>query len=112
MSKYINADVLKANVEKIKVIVDENVFKCEAMHDTLAYLLKRIEKAVNDIIDAQPVADVSPVVHAEWEHRYNDFGEQIDDRWYCSQCAGCNEYRRTWHCPECGAKMDGKEVKE
>lgn len=65
-----------------------------------------------EYVDAQPTADVAPVVHAEWVHRYNDFGEQIDDRWYCSQCAGCNEYRKTWHCPECGAKMDGKEVKE
>lgn len=110
MSKYINADALKAKVKEMNIFIDLNDSESDIDCYMLTYLLERIEKSLIDIIDNMEAADVAPVVHAEWVHRYNDFGEQIDDRWYCSQCAGCNEYRRTWHCPECGTKMDGKEV--
>lgn len=93
VSRYVNIEPMIKDLTAMKRVYD-------------AILLDGIIKALEE----QAVEDVAPVVHAEWEHRYNDFGEQIDDRWYCSQCAGCNEYRRTWHCPECGAKMDGKET--
>lgn len=46
------------------------------------------------------------VVHGEWIHHYYDSGEPIDDKWYCSECHMCNDHRRTWYCPNCGAKMD------
>ena len=42
-----------------------------------------------------------------WERHYYDSGEQIGDEWYCSECSMCNDRRRTWYCPNCGAKMDG-----
>jgi hypothetical protein len=54
-----------------------------------------------------PAADVAPVVHGEWIHHYYDSGEPIDDKWYCAECHMCNDHKRTWYCPYCGAKMDG-----
>lgn len=59
------------------------------------------------IIRTQPTADVVEVVHGEWVRHYYDSGEPIDDKWYCSECHMCNDHRRTWYCPSCGAKMDG-----
>ena len=51
--------------------------------------------------------DAVEVVHGRWVHHYNDSGEPIDDKWYCSECHMCNGHKRTWYCPNCGAKMDG-----
>lgn len=48
--------------------------------------------------------------HGRWIHHYHDSGELIDDKWYCSECHMCNEHKRTWYCPNCGAKMDGGNV--
>lgn len=101
MNKHIDAETLKADVKKIKVIIDEDVLECETIHDMLVYLLARIEKSVIDIIDSQPAADVAPVVRAEW----------ADDE-YLWECTRCD----TWlvveqgdadmnFCPNCGAKM-------
>ena len=100
--RLIDADKLIRNMHKYDYAV---------MRDGNTIVWGMSTKDIVEMIKEQPtVEDVAPVVHAEWEHRYDDFGEQIDDKWYCSQCAGCNEYRRTWHCPGCGAKMDGKET--
>lgn len=51
------------------------------------------------------VVDAVPVVHGEWE--VADF----DKPWItyrCLNCGGLTEYA-THFCPNCGAKMDGKE---
>ena len=68
-----------------------------------------------------PAADVAPVRHAEWLNFYGDFSTAE-----CELCAELYEvspdespqkeyfdafkefYR---YCPNCGAKMDGKELK-
>ena len=63
--------------------------------------------AIEESIDKVPAADVAHVRHGQWLHHYYDNGEQIDDKWYCSECAMCGEYKRSWYCPNCGAKMDG-----
>ena len=60
-------------------------------------------------IEAIPAADVAPVRHGRWEHHYHDSGSPIDDKWYCSECNMCNGHKRTWYCPNCGAKMDLEE---
>lgn len=57
-------------------------------------------------IGKQLPADVAPVRHGRWEHHYHDSGSPIDDKWYCSECNMCNGHKRTWYCPNCGAKMD------
>lgn len=58
-----------------------------------------------------PAADVAPVVYGRWE-------QDADGDWYCTNCnevvAICESGReRTYrkpYCPNCGAKMDGKEA--
>ena len=57
-------------------------------------------------IDVLPRVEAKEVVHGWWIHHYHDSGEPIDDKWYCSECHMCNDHRRTWYCPNCGAKMD------
>ena len=59
------------------------------------------------LMEDAPAVDAVPVVHGQWERHYYDSGEQIGDEWYCSECSMCNDRRRTWYCPNCGAKMDG-----
>lgn len=63
-------------------------------------------------IEALPVADVAPVVHARWIHsRYDDCSEQFE----LVKCSQCNHeayamafyVRGGNYCPNCGAKMDG-----
>jgi hypothetical protein len=54
-----------------------------------------------------PAADAAPVRHGRWERHTDVLGKKIDDYWYCSECSGCNEFRRSCYCPNCGAKMDG-----
>lgn len=58
-----------------------------------------------DIVEAGK--DAVPVEYGQWVRHYYDSGEQIGDEWYCSECNMCNDRRRTWYCPHCGAKMDG-----
>lgn len=53
-------------------------------------------------VDAQPAADVAPVVHARW----------IDDGRGIIICPECKRRynlhaKYTHYCPNCGAKMDG-----
>ena len=56
-------------------------------------------------IEAEPAADVAPVVHARWENyspvtiKCSRCGHVIHD-WRYSECK---------YCPNCGAKMDGGE---
>lgn len=67
----------------------------------------RLDWAFREDIDNAPTVDAVEVVHGWWVHHYNDSDEPIDDKWYCSECHMCNDHKRTWYCPNCGAKMDG-----
>ena len=62
-------------------------------------------------IEAMPTIDAVLLVHGRWIHHYHDSGKPIDDKWYCSECHMCNDHKRTWYCPNCGAKMDLEEIK-
>lgn len=68
-----------------------------------------------EIMESIPTADVKEVQHGYWE-------EWWDDNYlsYCHKCSECGSYpltkEETTHdevlsnfCPNCGAKMDGKE---
>lgn len=60
---------------------------------------------INDLIMKQPAADVEPVRYGHWEVGY--FHDRV-----CSCCLhpdnDFNEYSHDY-CPNCGAKMDGKD---
>lgn len=68
-------------------------------------------KMVCDMIDEADTIDAEPVVHARWEE-----SEYRDEKYRCSACGGACWYydyqgavARSRFCPNCGAKMDGKE---
>lgn len=69
--------------------------------------------AVLDSIDAQPTADVVEVKHGKWKKSWCDnnlIGHEYEE---CSVC-GCsmldtNQFWNSNYCPNCGAKMDGKD---
>lgn len=101
MSKYINADALKANVKEMEVFVDANDFGRDIDYHMLTYLLERIEKSLIDIIDNMEAADVAPVVYAEWGMRRFAV--------VCNRCHKDIEVERgdaeLNFCPNCGARM-------
>lgn len=73
---------------------------CVEMHDVM------------EMIDRFPKKkEKTEVVHGEWIIEKSD-----TCYWYaCSECGGyipLNQYKKEWYsdfCPNCGAKMDGKE---
>ena len=61
-------------------------------------------KDLDDIIDAQPAADVEPVVRGEWQNAYENttFGAMY-------RCSVCGEttfnVENFKYCPKCGTRM-------
>lgn len=57
-----------------------------------------------------PKEDVAEVKHGEWKHTV-EFGRIAKHHyWNCSLCgADSSDCGRENYCPNCGAKMDGKE---
>lgn len=74
--------------------------------------------AMRQLIEMQPVADVAPVRHGKWKEwddetivGINKFGKDIyrHFRYYtCSLCCKGSAIKSNY-CPNCGARMDGKE---
>lgn len=60
-------------------------------------------------VDAQPAADVAPVVHGLWAPV-----AKIDpiSGYRCSKCRRRVGFDLTPYCPNCGAKMDGGDNDE
>lgn len=85
MARYIDADLLKSKFE-----YDNN--------DSPVYV--EATKAIHKIIDECPTVEVVPVVHAYWKYRHVCSHCGYDDGWF----------RRYKICPNCGAKMDAKEM--
>lgn len=100
MTRYINA-------EETKSVIKENDWRNPA-----------VPNVVNMIIDRIPTADVEEVRHGKWVDDIFGQGDMI--------CSECEQYPATdedgnplsalacWqpeYCPNCGAKMDGKEDK-
>ena len=64
-------------------------------HDTQINIMFKIEEL--------PVIEAKSVVHGEWKHR-NSW-----EYYVCSECS--HEFvSASKFCPNCGAKMDGKQV--
>ena len=60
-----------------------------------------------DAVKVQPTVDVTPVKHGKWERK-----DENSNEIFCSHC----DYKTIFllnsywnYCPNCGAKMDGKE---
>lgn len=66
--------------------------------------------AYNDLAEdfhSIPAADVAPVVHGRWgTGRFN-----LETGNYEAQCTSCRNFSKEYgkpYCPNCGAKMDGR----
>lgn len=71
--RLIDADLLKTSMEQGKIVIDEDVLKCDTIHEMLLYLLEKVEDCMAEIIDSQPTAyDVEAVVR-ELEEKSNGF---------------------------------------
>ena len=75
---------------------------------------------IYNVIKSAPTADVVEVRHGKWVETQEPLGWRDVN---CAECSVCHEswiidedssiddYECMWHyCPNCGAKMDGKEV--
>jgi len=86
MSRYIDADAFEANMEN--EWERNEISNGEWIH-------------FREMINAEPTADVAPVVHGRWKR-------VGDTAWECSAC-GCISCCNGTYCPDCSAKMDGGE---
>lgn len=63
--------------------------------------------SLRELLEDTPAADVAPVVHGKWEYIGTDKTENV---FRCSNCASrIGLDKETDYCPNCGAKMDGKD---
>lgn len=93
MARYIDADVLLGNLKR-------------QYGEELGWQGTTNMSDVGMMIEDAPTADVAEVKHGEWRQvRCGD-----TPLYACSEC-GKNEYMQLRYCPNCGAKMDGGEVK-
>lgn len=103
MSRYIDADELKKEVEYSMERNPHEIGNLRSNH--------RVEhKHFIRIICSQPTADVEPVRHAHWNGiEYDGYADgcPVYDKWECSKCG--NEISTEdppEYCCDCGAKMD------
>ena len=103
MSRYIDADALIEYLKKMWARWDED--------DWYEAQAKDAMKDDIEIVNKQPTVDAVPVVHGEWVSEW----DRCDFIVRCSACGeialfkGDGDHAYSPYCPNCGAKMDGKE---
>jgi len=96
MPRYIDAEGLN---------LYDNLFMSEdTINKSGVYVRYR---AVENLIKNAPTEDVAPVAHGKWERK-----DENSNEIFCSHC----DYKTIFllnsywnYCPNCGAKMDGRE---
>ena len=81
----------------------ELINKKDALHAVLHNSGQAAVAAVENI----EAVDAVPVVHGEWT-RGDKLAWQIE-HYICSVCSAISWGKKRNYCPNCGAKMDGKE---
>lgn len=101
MARYIDADI---SVSNIKGIMQMGCYP----YSMIMGMLEAIH-----CIEAMQTADVQEVRRGEWKPLSDD--DQDEGVYLCSEC-GCREFFPCYDqllfynfCPNCGAKMDGKD---
>lgn len=64
--------------------------------------------ALLNIINNAPAVDAAPVVHGRWEQKHSNVCCTACSKGYRITNGGSNVMTFV-HCPNCGAKMEGKE---
>lgn len=102
--RLIDADALKETLAEMKIIIDEDVFECNSIHEELVYLLEKVDTVLAEKIDDLPTIEAVPVVHGYWTLRGYFKGLKLLE---CSVC-GKRSLGNGNYCPNCGAKMRTK----
>lgn len=103
-----------------KIYVDTDEYRDEFYQDVLTILsaddTNDRANEIIDVFDNLPAADVAPIVHSSWEEiemetvTHHSF---LKYRFRCMHCGGNTPLGAYViapdYCPNCGAKMDGKE---
>lgn len=100
--RIVDSEMLKAIMDKGEIVIDEDVEKCESMHEVLVYLLEKVAVFLDEAIDGLPTVEAKPVVHGEWLER-----DWFPFNLYCSVCG--KEDAPYDFCPNCGADMRGEK---
>lgn len=82
MMRLIDAEVLKEEVSKGSILIEDDVLECETVHEIMVYVLAKLEDFVLKKIDEQPtVYDVDKVVEeleAETTALEDDYGDYVE----------------------------------
>ncbi len=105
MARYIDADLMSEAEDRAFLALKEryknleNYFSYEDVHKRIQLLIK-----------GAPTADVQKVKHGKWRECRFGNGITVPFRKYyiCNQCNHTSQ-KKSRYCPNCGAKMDGKE---
>ena len=87
----------------------EYINRVELIENLNKFAPEHYNALINQLITKQPTADVQEIKHGRWIS--NDLGG-YEWAYYCSECGWVDGYPfndRHKYCPNCGAKMDGKE---
>lgn len=102
MAEYIERKKIYADIGRF--LIDKNSADFTNYEDGWT---SAISKTMDMIMDA-PAADVRPESHGHWAQ------QPLKSCFACSECSYCFEHEGYLaffnYCPNCGAKMDGKEV--
>lgn len=80
----ISRDAVKEILDKGNILIDEDVEKCESMHEVLVYLLEKVDDFVRKSVDAMPTIDVAPVVRCKnCEHWGCGIESESEQNKYC-----------------------------
>ena len=114
MDEYIEREALISKLQE-KIEFETSMYTEEQNK----YFNMGLKCAIRDV-KSQPAADVTEVRRGKWLETQEPLGWCDVD---CAECSVCHEswiidedssiddYESMWHyCPNCGAKMDGKEV--
>lgn len=95
----------------------ELIYKKDALNAVLHNTGDAAVAAVQNIKPINPHGELREMLIDEmidrmgkWEERYiEDANPMFRRRFYCSRCGEWTTHGKTRYCPNCGAKMDGKE---
>lgn len=86
----------------------------EAIKNDCSEMVYYTKSEAIDCINAEPTADVAPVIHGRWvkERQIGNHFMGSGTSFHCSVCgrkAGHNQVKAYHYCPRCGAKMDKED---
>lgn len=97
MARYVDVELVKPRIEELIGATLDLIDVCSLDSDEE----QELKNIAVDLCDAIPTADVAPVVHGEWESKYES-GEFLT----CTNCGyGIYHTEKTPYCPHCGAEM-------